>query len=290
MSQVQDFLVELGTEELPPKILAKLAGAFHDNITAQLTDANLSFEDSEWFATPRRLAVRVCQLQTRQADKTMDRQGPAVAAAFDADGNPKPAAIGFAKSCGVDVSDLNRVATDKGERLAYQLNVPGQATTELLPAIVEQSLKKLPLPKVMRWGDSSVEFIRPPHWLLMMLGNQIVDANILDLAASNQTFGHRFHHPEAITINDTNDYEQLLLEAKVNVSFESRKATIRQQVEAIAEQQKATAVIEDDLLEEVASLVEWPVALTGNFDKTFLQVPSEALIATMQADQKYFHL
>ncbi|PWK46324.1 glycine--tRNA ligase subunit beta [Pleionea mediterranea] len=290
MSQVQDFLVELGTEELPPKILAKLAGAFHDNITAQLTDANLSFEDSEWFATPRRLAVRVCQLQTRQADKTMDRQGPAVAAAFDADGNPKPAAIGFAKSCGVDVSDLNRVATDKGERLAYQLNVPGQATTELLPAIVEQSLKKLPLPKVMRWGDSSVEFIRPPHWLLMMLGNQIVDANILDLTASNQTFGHRFHHPEAITINDTNDYEQLLLEAKVNVSFESRKATIRQQVEAIAEQQKAIAVIEDDLLEEVAALVEWPVALTGNFDKTFLQVPSEALIATMQADQKYFHL
>ena len=142
MSQVQDFLVELGTEELPPKILAKLAGTFHDNITAQLTDANLSFEDSEWFATPRRLAVRVCQLQTRQADKTMDRQGPAVAAAFDADGNPKPAAIGFAKSCGVDVSDLNRGATDKGERLAYQLNVPGQAATELLPAIVEQSLKK----------------------------------------------------------------------------------------------------------------------------------------------------
>ncbi|WP_144392504.1 glycine--tRNA ligase subunit beta [Pleionea sediminis] len=290
MSQTKDFLVELGTEELPPKALATLAKAFHQNIVERLEAAELTFAKSEWFATPRRLTVRVTELKTQQEDKVVERQGPAVAAAFDGDGNPKPAAIGFAKSCGTEVDKLERIETPKGERLAFKAEVKGATAKELLPEIIESSLGKLPIPKAMRWGDSTAEFIRPPHWLLILLGENIVDANILELTSGNQSFGHRFHAPEAITITQPSKYEDALREAKVDVDFESRKRTITNQVNAIAEKHQATAVIEDDLLNEVAALVEWPVALDGQFDDAFLEVPAEALIATMQADQKYFHL
>ncbi len=290
MSQSQDFLVELGTEELPPKALAKLAQALHHNITERLANAELSFQGSEWFATPRRLAVRITGLQAQQDDKEQERQGPAVAAAFDAEGNPKPAAIGFAKSCGVTVDQLERTATAKGERLSYKATVKGAATIELLPEIVESALGKLPIPKAMRWGDSDAEFIRPPHWLVLLFGNDLVPAKIFDLTSGNQTLGHRFHAPEAITIDTPASYEAILKSAKVEVDFNTRKQNIRQQVEAIAQQHNATAVIEEELLDEVTALVEWPVALDGQFDEAFLEVPDEALIATMQADQKYFHL
>jgi glycyl-tRNA synthetase beta chain len=290
MTQAADFLVELGTEELPPKALTTLAQAFHDQLITQINNADLSFIDSEWFATPRRLAVRVNQLQLQQNDKQVERLGPAVAAAFDGEGNPKPAAIGFAKSCGVEVSDLQRIATDKGERLAFNATVKGEAAATLLPAMVNEALSKLPIPKAMRWGESQAEFIRPPHWLLMMLGEHVVEANLLELCSSNISYGHRFHAPQAITLQAPADYEKLLYQAKVDVSFQSRKANIRQQVEAIAEQQGAVAVIDEELLEEVTALVEWPVALCGKFDEAFLSVPAEALIATMQKDQKYFHL
>lgn len=290
MSQHQDFLVELGTEELPPKALAKLATALHQNIIERLQNAELKFKQSEWFATPRRLAVRVIDLQAQQDDKVMERQGPAVNAAFDAEGNPKPAAIGFAKSCGVNVEDLDRTETPKGERLSYKAKVKGAATVDLLPEVVESSLKKLPIPKAMRWGDSDAEFIRPPHWLVMLFGKDIVPATIFDLQSGNQTMGHRFHTPDAITIADPSSYEASLRSVKVDVDFEHRKRTIRQQVESIAQKHNAKAVIEEDLLNEVAALVEWPVALDGQFDEAFLEVPAEALIATMQADQKYFHL
>lgn len=290
MTQAADFLVELGTEELPPKALTTLAQAFHDQLVSRVNDAELEFSDSEWFATPRRLAVRINDLQLQQKDKQVERLGPAVAAAFDKEGNPKPAATGFARSCGVEVDQLQRVSTDKGERLAFNATVKGEASEKLLPNMVSEALGKLPIPKAMRWGNSSAEFIRPPHWLLMLLGEKVVDAEILELTSGNQSFGHRFHAPEAITITAPNEYEQLLRDAKVDVSFQSRKAYIRQQVEAIAKDHQATAVIEEDLLEEVTALVEWPVALSGKFDDEFLKVPSEALIATMQKDQKYFHL
>jgi glycyl-tRNA synthetase beta chain len=290
MTQAADFLVELGTEELPPKALTSLAQAFHDQLIAQLKSAELGFEESEWFATPRRLAVRVNQLQLQQADKQVERLGPAVAAAFDDQGNPKPAAIGFANSCGVDVSQLTKVMTDKGERLAYSATVKGEAAAALLPDMVKQALTKLPIPKAMRWGNSQAEFIRPPHWLVMLLGNKVVEAKLLELTASDISYGHRFHSPNPIKIESPSSYERQLYEAKVDVSFYSRKANIRQQVEDIAQQKSAVAVIDEDLLEEVTALVEWPVALCGRFDEEFLQVPAEALIATMQKDQKYFHL
>ncbi|MEE4246249.1 MAG: glycine--tRNA ligase subunit beta [Kangiellaceae bacterium] len=290
MSNTKDFLVELGTEELPPKALKKLATAFHDSICKQLEDAELSFTDSEWFATPRRLAVRVNDLLSSQADKIVERQGPAVAAAFDDDGNPKPAALGFAKSCGVDISEVSKIDTPKGQRLAYSSTVKGQPTEHLLPTIIGRALTSLPIPKAMRWGNSNAEFIRPPHWLLVLFGNQSISCNILELAASNQTFGHRFHSPGAIVLDSADSYENKLSAAKVNVSFAARKAIIRQQVEAIANEQSATAVIDEDLLDEVAALVEWPIALIGSFDHDFLSVPAEALIATMEKDQKYFHL
>ncbi|MCO7226661.1 glycine--tRNA ligase subunit beta [Pleionea sp. CnH1-48] len=290
MKQVEDFLVELGTEELPPKALTKLAQAFHDNLIASLRDNELSFTDSEWFATPRRLAVRVLDLQTQQEDKVVERLGPAVAAAFDDNGQPRPAATGFAKSCGVDVSELEKLDTPKGQRLGYKAKVEGESASKILPEAVKFALSRLPIPKAMRWGNSDAEFIRPPHWLVMLLGDQIVNAELLELKSGNQSFGHRFHAPEAITIPTPSDYEALMLEAKVNPCFEARKAKIRIQVEELAQSVKGTAVIEEDLLEEVASLVEWPVALMGKFDDVFLQVPAEALIATMAADQKYFHL
>ncbi|WMS86053.1 glycine--tRNA ligase subunit beta [Pleionea litopenaei] len=290
MTQSRDLLIELGTEELPPKALKALASAFHDGFIQKLKELELSYVDSEWMATPRRLAIRVFELDTQQQDKIQDRQGPAVAAAFNADGSPKPAAVGFAKSCGVEVDDLERVSTPKGERLAFQLTVKGQATSELIPEAIEYALSKLPIPKAMRWGNGDHEFIRVPHWLLILFGEEVPQATIFDLTASNQSFGHRFHAPQAITIENPKSYDEQLANAYVDVSFASRKAKIRNQVESIAQTLNATPVVDEDLLEEVAALVEWPVALQGGFDETFLEVPAEALIATMQADQKYFHL
>ncbi|NVJ51780.1 MAG: glycine--tRNA ligase subunit beta [Gammaproteobacteria bacterium] len=290
MTQTQDLLIELGTEELPPKALKSLAAAFHNGVIERLKDLELSFTDSEWLATPRRLAVRVFDLQVQQQDKVQDRQGPAVAAAFNDDGSAKPAAVGFAKSCGVDVTELQRVATAKGERLAYQVKVPGQATSALLNDVINAALAKLPIPKAMRWGQGEHEFIRVPHWLLVLFGETVAPVQVFDLQSNNISFGHRFHAPDAIIINNAKSYDEQLRAAFVDVSFASRKAHIREQVEAIAKTLNATAVIEESLLEEVAALVEWPVALTGGFDAEFLEVPAEALIATMQADQKYFHL
>ncbi|NVJ60134.1 MAG: glycine--tRNA ligase subunit beta [Gammaproteobacteria bacterium] len=286
----RDLLIELGTEELPPKGLKNFAQSFHDNVVENLTKLELSFEDSEWLATPRRLAVRVTGLDEKQQDKIQDRQGPAVAAAFNNDGSPKPAAVGFAKSCGVEVEDLDRVSTDKGDRLAFQLKVSGQPTLELLEEVVKSSLAKLPMPKTMRWGNSDADFIRVPQWLLILFGKDVPNAEILELKAGRVSYGHRFHSPEAITIESPSSYDKQLMDAKVNVCLQARKALIRNQVESIGKELKANPVIEEDLLEEVAALVEWPVALYGKFDEEFLAVPAEALIATMQADQKYFHL
>jgi glycyl-tRNA synthetase beta chain len=286
----QDFLFELGCEELPPKALTKLAVSLHDHLKASFESLYLSFEGSEWFATPRRLAVRFIQLDNAQADKQVEKLGPAIAAAFDNDGNPKPAAIGFAKSNGVEVADLSRKETDKGERLAYIAKVKGQKTNELLQDLLQKAVAQLPVPKAMRWGDSNSQFSRPVHWLLAILGDETLAVELFGLTASNQSFGHRFHSPAAITITNANDYESELAAAKVIACFKERKAKIQIQIEALAKKAHANAVVSEKLLEEVTALVEWPVALLGNFEKEFLQVPAEALISSMAEHQKYFHL
>jgi len=286
----QDFLFELGCEELPPKALPKLAKALHDNVASAFESIELGFSASEWFATPRRLAIRFNGLDSAQADKQVEKLGPAVAAAFDANGQAKPAALGFARSNGVELDQLMRKQTDKGERLAYIADVKGEQTKNLIQEILSKAVSQLPIPKAMRWGDSTAQFTRPVHWILAIFGEEVLPVKLFELTASNQTFGHRFHSPAAIILKAAADYDKKLLEAKVVSSFEARKAQIRLQVEKLASDIQATAVIDEALLEEVAALVEWPVALVGNFDEAFLSVPAEALISSMAEHQKYFHL
>jgi len=285
-----DFLFELGCEELPPKALPKLAKSLHDFMVSSFDSADLKFKDSEWFATPRRLAIRFIHLDSAQATKQVEKLGPAVAAAFDQDGNAKPAAIGFAKSNGVDVSDLSRKETNKGERLAFIAEVKGAQTSALLTQLLPKAVAQLPVPKAMRWGNNSYQFSRPVHWVLAILDDEIIDLEIMGEKANNISYGHRFHFPKPLVINTPKEYESKLSETKVIACFEERKAKIRIQVESIGTKINAHAVVSENLLEEVTALVEWPVALLGNFDKEFLQVPAEALISSMAEHQKYFHL
>ncbi|MBD3612009.1 MAG: glycine--tRNA ligase subunit beta [Hydrogenovibrio crunogenus] len=286
-----EFLVEIGTEELPPKALKKLSNAFMDGIKAGLDDAELNYGETAVYASPRRLAVRIDALQTKQADKTVERKGPAKKAAFDAEGQPTKALQGFARGCGADVADLSEIETEKGIWMVYYLEQKGQLTAELLPAIVNQSLAKLPIPKRMRWGASDVEFVRPVHWALMLLDDQVVPATILGHQTSNKTHGHRFHAPQAIEICKPSEYVSVLKEqGYVQADFEERKARIREQVEAVAQSAGGVADIDDDLLDEVTALNEWPTAVVGDFDESFLSVPSEALISAMKGHQKYFHI
>lgn len=289
--QTADFLVEIGTEELPPKALKTLSEAFANGIQKGLEEAELSFDQVTPYASPRRLAVRVQGLQVIQADKTIERKGPAKKAAFDTDGQPTKALIGFARGCGAEVSDLSEIETDKGVWMVYYLEQTGEKAESLLPAIVRQSLAKLPIPKRMRWGASEVEFVRPVHWVLMLLDDQVVPAEILGLAAGNTTRGHRFHAPQEITIANPGEYlSKLEAEGKVQVDFQARSEMIREQVESAAKALNGIADIDEALLEEVAALNEWPHAVVGDFDEVFLSVPSEALISAMKGHQKYFHL
>jgi len=287
----ETFLVEIGTEELPPKALKKLSNAFAEGIKNGLNEAEVGYGDVTIYAAPRRLAVMIAELQTQQADKVVERKGPAKKAAFDADGNATKALQGFARGCGVEVEDLIELETDKGIWMGYNLEQKGQQTSELLPEIVNQSLAKLPIPKRMRWGSSDVEFVRPVHWALMMLGAEVVPAAILGHETSNTTQGHRFHAPQKITISKPEDYAQKLeSEGYVVADFAKRAQRIQEQVVAVAEQAGGTAVIDADLLDEVTALNEWPTAVVGEFDNDFLAVPSEALISAMAGHQKYFHM
>lgn len=290
---VANLLIELGTEELPPTALNNLSNAFTQGIIDGLQAARLGFDTNsiQSFATPRRLAVRIDQLQLKQEDQAIEKLGPNVAAAYDKEGNPSKAAIGFAKSNGVEFEQLEKVETDKGERLCFKSIQTGEDTDKLLEGIINQSLKNLPIPKRMRWGSSRAEFVRPAHWLVTMLDDKVVDAEVLGLKAGNITFGHRFHAPSAITIPHSDKYEELLSnEGQVVTSFDKRKQTIVDQVESIARTLNGSAVIEEDLLDEVTALVEKPVALAGKFDDEFLAVPQEALISSMSEHQKYFHV
>ncbi len=291
MSDRKDFLVEIGTEELPPKALKKLSEAFTEGVLAGLKAAELTYGEVRSYATPRRLAILISDLIEAQPDREIVKRGPALTAAFDGEGNPSKAASGFARSCGVEVSDLEKLETDKGSWLIYQIRESGKATTELLAAIIESSLMKLPVPKRMRWGDSEVEFVRPVHWLMMLFGSQVLDAKVLGLRAGGETRGHRFHAPQAIPLNKPADYESTLeTEGRVIADFARRQAMISEQVKTEADKLGGRAEIDPALLDEVSALVEWPVVISGRFDESFLEIPAEVLISSMKDHQKYFHV
>ncbi|MFZ1494571.1 MAG: glycine--tRNA ligase subunit beta [Candidatus Competibacter denitrificans] len=289
MSEARDLLIEIGTEELPPKALADLALAFETGIREGLAKAGLAHDGIQRFATPRRLAVLINRLPIQQADRQLERRGPALSAAFGPDGQPTKAAEGFARSCGVGVADLQRVETDKGAWLIHVSTEAGAPTANLIPGIVEAALAGLPIPKRMRWGDRDEEFVRPVHWVVLLFGDEVIPATIMGMETGRETRGHRFHHPQPIRLSAPANYaRQLAAEGKVIANFAERREQVRAQAETVAAQLQGTAVIKPALLDEVTSLVEWPVALAGNFEQCFLDVPSEALISTMQDNQRYF--
>ena len=285
----QNFLVEIGTEELTPKALKPLATSFADNVEAELNQAGLSFDKIEWFAAPRRLAVKVLNLATQQPSKEIEKRGPAVSAAFDAEGKPTKAAEGWARGCGITVEQAERIATDKGEWLVHRAKIEGQPTKNLLNDIVANALAKLPIPKPMRWADKTVQFIRPVHTVTMLLGDELIEGEILGVASARTIRGHRFLGEKEFEIQHADQYPQLLREkGSVVADFNERKAEILAKSQAKATALGGVADIEESLLEEVTSLVEYPNVLAAKFEERFLAVPAEALVYTMKGDQKYF--
>jgi glycyl-tRNA synthetase beta chain len=283
-----DLLFELGGEELPPKSLKKLSQSLLDGMVAGLKEAGLNFSDAQAYATPRRLAVLIRNLDSQQADKVVEKRGPALQAAYAADGTPSKAALGFASSCGASFDQLEKLETDKGSWLIFKQAVQGQATAELIPDIIRKSLAQLPIAKRMRWGSYEHEFVRPVHSAVLLFGTDVINTEILGLKTSRNSFGHRFLAPGQIELSHPNDYVEKLLAAKVTVDFEQRMQQIETGAQQAATKLGGIAHIEDDLLEEVAALNEWPVPVVGNFDARFLELPQEVLITTMQSNQKYF--
>ena len=283
MNDTRDLLIEIGTEELPPKALRRLSLAFADEMSKGLDSASLQPEKILVYATPRRLALMLKALPTAQSDRETTRRGPAVAAAFDDEGCATQAAIGFAKSCGVEVEELDQLETKKGSWLSFRAIEKGQPTAALIPDLVSQALAALPIPKRMRWGDRSDEFVRPVHWVVLLFGDEVIDATILGVKADRKTHGHRFHHPEAIYLAEPEAYQPILeTEGHVLADYATRQEAIRAQVIEQANTLGGEALIDEALLNEVTALVEWPVAISGRFDEAFLEVPSEALISSMQ--------
>jgi len=288
--RTENCLVELGTEELPPKALKSLGEAFATQFEAALTQADLSFDSVSWFAAPRRLAVYVSGLAEGQADKVVEKRGPAVSAAFDADGNPTKAAQGWARGNGIDVAEAERLVTDKGEWLLHKAHVPGQSVAELLEGLINQAVSKLPIPKPMRWGNYNTQFIRPVHTLCVLYGSEVVNVSVLGLTSGRVIQGHRFHGEGRFELDHADNYASALEQQYVLADFEARKDKVRQQLEDAAQSLSLKPDYNEDLLEEIASLVEWPVVLQAGFDEAFLAVPKEALIYTMKDDQKYVPL
>lgn len=284
-----DFLVEIGTEELPPKALRELELAFADGIRSGLSEASLKHGDIESFATPRRLAVRVKRIAAEQPDQEIRRRGPPVSAAFDASGAPTRAALAFAQTCGVDVAALTRIDEGKGPALFFLGSRKGASAVALLPGIVQASLDRLPIPKRMRWGSGEAEFVRPVHWVVMLSGSETIPATIMGLPAGNTTLGHRFHASKPIRVTSPQAYEKTLLDrGHVVAGFAERRSQIQRQVEQTATELGGRALIELALLDEVTALVEWPVAIGAQFDARFLDLPREVLISTLQDHQRYF--
>lgn len=285
----QTFLTEIGTEELPPKALRSLAESFAANLTAELAAANLTHGDVTWYAAPRRLAVKIAGLAESAADREVEKRGPAIAQAFDAEGKPTKAAEGWARGCGITVDQADRMVTDKGEWLLYRAVEKGNKAKELLADMVSRALAKLPIPKLMRWGDKETHFVRPVHTVTMLMGADIIPGEVLGITSDRVIRGHRFMGEAEFTIAHADEYPAILeTRGKVMADYDARKAMIKRDAEKAALALGGVADLTDSLLEEVTSLVEWPVVLTAKFEEKFLAVPSEALVYTMKGDQKYF--
>ena len=289
MSTSSDLLVEIGTEELPPTALHSLCTAFAESLGRLLTEHHLAHADSKGYAAPRRLAVLIRDVPANQPDREVVRRGPALTAAFDEDGIPTSPAEGFARSCGVPVAELDQLETDKGSFLARRSVEAGQPATAIIPELVERALKGLPIPRRMRWGAGTVEFVRPVHWVLLLLGDQVVEADILGVRSGGTTRGHRFHCNKTLAISHPSDYLQTLEQpGHVLADMDRRREAIRTQIIEAGAALGGTTSIDADLLDEVTALVEWPVAITGTFEEHFLEVPAEALVSSMQDHQKFF--
>ena len=289
MSATDDFLVEVGTEELPPKALRTLMDAFGANLIAAIDDARLDHGDWQTFASPRRLSVKISDLAHRQQDRKAEQKGPPVKVAFDSDGQPTPAAKAFAKKCGVEMSELDRRKTGKGEWLVYESVEKGKTVAALLPGLIEQSLDALPIPRRMRWGAGEAEFVRPVHWIVLLHGESAIEATVMGRTAGNQSRGHRFHAPGPLTIRSPDTYlETLEKEGFVIADFERRREMIQSSVNAAAVAAGGQIVDGESLYDEVAALVEWPVAVLGSFDEEYLQLPREAIVSTLTGHQRYF--
>lgn len=289
MSKQSNLFFELGTEELPPNSLLTLRDALQDQIAVRLTKLGLKHSRIERYATPRRLALLIHDVDRKQSDKSIEKRGPALSAAFDNDGSPTKAAEGFARSCGIPVGQLNTLETEKGQWLCYEEKVTGATTVSLLADMIKQSLAALPIAKRMRWSDLSSEFVRPVHWVVLLFGDDVVETEVLGIRSDRYSRGHRFHHPDKIRIVDPSSYNDLLRqEGKVIVKFEERKQRIHDLATEAARAVNAEAHIEEPLLNEITALVEWPAAITGRFEDRFLELPEEVLITTMQSNQKYF--
>ena len=284
----ETLLIELGTEELPPKILKKLALSFLEQIKIQLDSADLSYEGIKWFATPRRMAVLISELESQQADKIIEKRGPAINVAFDADGNASKAAMGWARSNGIEIEQAQRLKTDKGEWLLYRSTQTGKSVEEIIPEMVNTAVAKLAIAKPMRWGSARTQFIRPVHTLTLLYGAKIINGKTLGVSASNKVTGHRFHHHGLVTIEHADDYISALKKAYVIADYDERRELISEQIKEVADSINGRALIDDELLDEVTGLVEWPVTLVGGFDQSFLDIPAEPLIYSMKDHQKYF--
>ncbi|HEM8181139.1 TPA: glycine--tRNA ligase subunit beta [Providencia rettgeri] len=285
----QTFLVEIGTEELPPKALRSLAESFAANFTAELDGADIAHGAVTWFAAPRRLALKVADLAASQPDREVEKRGPAISQAFGPDGQPTKAAEGWARGCGITVDQAERLTTDKGEWLLYRAQMKGQAVSELLVDMASRALAKLPIPKLMRWADKDTQFVRPVHTVTLLLGSDVIEGEILGIKSGRTIRGHRFMGEAEFTIDNAEQYPAILRErGKVMADYAERKAVIKADAEKAAQALGGQADLTDSLLEEVTSLVEWPVVLMAKFEEKFLDVPSEALVYTMKGDQKYF--
>ena len=290
-SNTKDLLIEIGTEELPPKSLRTMMENFGSNFSQKLNEAELEFESLQTFATPRRLALLIKSLAAAQPDHIVEKRGPSLKAAYDEAGHPSKATLGFMRSCGIeDLNQLEQQETEKGTWLVYRVQKSGAHLKDLITELINSSLAELPIDRRMRWGASREEFVRPVHWLVVLHGSEVLPATVLGVNAGNITSGHRFMAPGEISLDSASSYVNCLHEANVVVDFESRKQLIVDQLDDMAVHEKAEVVASPDLLDEVTSLVEWPVALLGNFDPEFLMLPEEALISAMQSHQCYFHL
>ncbi|XOV80049.1 MAG: glycine--tRNA ligase subunit beta [Aestuariibacter sp.] len=285
-----DLLIELGCEELPPKALKRLGTCFKNEIETLSSDLNIVFSGIEWFAAPRRLAVLMKEVEETQPDTVEEKKGPSFSVAYDEQGNPTKAAQGWARSLGLALEDVDVLETSKGKWLYKKVTVKGKNIDSLIPAVVEKAVSRLPVPKMMRWGSNEHQFVRPVHNYCLLFGERTIPASLFGINSSNQVLGHRFHSPDAITVPHANQYQELLKEHNVIPGFADRKEIIRQQVNKLATSMDAVPSYDEDLLEEISSLVEWPVTLTAAFPKSFLEVPKEALIYTMKDDQKYIPL